>query len=241
MGESGSMLAHQANAAAVSGQLAEARGFFRQAIEAARRRDLKNAAAELTAESGRWEAFFGNTREACDQAQGALAFSRDWRVLARAAITLAKCGRVDEAQSLADEIADRYPTRTYIQSVSLPVIRAYIELAHGNAAEALRLVSAPGVRASRVSLWPGYIAGEAYLCQGAGREAQAEFQKVISHRGMEPLSPIYPLARLGFARALAASGEKEKGRKAYQDFFAAWRNASEDVPLFRLAHPGNRP
>jgi hypothetical protein len=35
--------------------------------------------------------------------------------------------------------------------------------------------------------------------------------------------------------ALAAAGEKEKGRKAYQDFFATWTNADQDLPLFRLA------
>jgi len=229
------MLARQANAAAVSGQLQEARVFFSQAVEAARRRDLKNAVAELTADSGRWEAFFGNSKEACEHAKDALAGSRDWRILFRTAMTLARCGRTDEAQALVDEMSGRYPTHTYIQNVSLPIIRAFIELARGNPAEAIRLLGASRDRAWRVSLWPAYIAGEAYLRMGAGTEARAELQKIIDHRGIDPFSPVYPLAKLGLARALAASGQKEKGRKAYQDFFTLWKSADEDMPLFRLA------
>jgi tetratricopeptide (TPR) repeat protein len=209
--------------------------FFSQAVEAARRRDLKNAVAELTADSGRWEAFFGNSKEACEHAKDALAGSRDWRILFRTAMTLARCGRTDEAQALVDEMSGRYPTHTYIQNVSLPIIRAFIELARGNPAEAIRLLGASRDRAWRVSLWPAYIAGEAYLRMGAGTEARAELQKIIDHRGIDPFSPVYPLAKLGLARALAASGQKEKGRKAYQDFFTLWKSADEDMPLFRLA------
>lgn len=229
------ILGLQANAAAVSGQLEKAREYFRQAIETARRHELMDAAAEFTAEAGRWEAFFGNTKEACDLAANALNGSRNWRVLLRAAMTLAKCGRPDEAQLLAEEMAGRFPTNTYMQNVSLPVVRAFIELTRSNPAEVLSLVEARRGNSSRVSLWPAYLAGEAYLRRGSGPEARVEFQDVLDHRGVEPLSPVIPLAKLGLARALAASGEKERGRKAYQDFFASWTNADQDAPLFRLA------
>jgi len=43
-----------------------------------------------------------------------------------------------------------------------------------------------------------------------------EFQKILEHRGWDPLSPMYPLAQLGLARAAALTGDTAKARKAYQ-------------------------
>jgi tetratricopeptide (TPR) repeat protein len=229
------MMGLQANAAAVSGQMERAREFFRQAIAIAQRHGLKNAATEWTADAARWEAFFGDQAEACALARKALEDSRDWRILIRAAVTFARCGLAEEAESLAAEISQRAPAATMIQNLSLPIVRASIELARGNAAEALRLVETPRTKLARVSLWPAYLAGEAYMLQRSGRDAYAEFQQVVDHRGVEPFSPVCPLGRLGQARALAIAGDKEKGRKAYQDFFALWKNADPDAPLFRLA------
>jgi len=227
------MLGQQANAAAVSGQMGQARDFFRQAIEAARRHGLKNAGAELTAQAGLWEAFLGNNREAYQQAEEALAANRGWRILVRAAIILARCGRVDEAEALAEEIGRQAATATLIQTVSLPVVRGFIELARDNPNQALQAVSPHSDKSPRLSPWPAYIAGEAYLRLGSTSEARAQFQKILDNKGFDVFSPSQPLARIGIARALPASGDK--GRKAYQDFFAFWINADQDIPLFRRA------
>jgi tetratricopeptide (TPR) repeat protein len=214
--------------------MGQARRFFRQAIEAARRHELKNAAAELTAEAGLWEGFFGNNREACRSAQEALAVNRGWRILVRAAITLSLCGRADEAEALAEEMGRQAATATLIQTVSLPIVRGFIELARGSPDRALEVVGPTGARSPRLSLWPAYIAGEAYLRLGSASEARAQFQKILNE-GFDVFSPSRPLAKIGIARAFPASGDKDKGRKAYQDFFAYWANADQDIPLFRRA------
>jgi hypothetical protein len=44
----------------------------------------------------------------------------------------------------------------------------------------------------------------------------------------EPLLPLYPLAQLGLARAT-------QSRKAYDDFFAAWKDADADLPVLLAA------
>jgi tetratricopeptide (TPR) repeat protein len=229
------MLAQQAGAAAVLGQMSAARGFYRQAFEAARRHELKSAAAELAAEAGRWEAFFGNNAEACNHVENALSANRGWRVLIRCAMILAKCGRIGEAQALLDEISQQKRLPTAIQTVSLPTARAFVELSGGNAEQALKMVEIRSNRLSRGNLWPTYVAGEAYLRLRSAAEARVEFQKILDHRGLDPLSPLQPLAKVGLARAIAASGDKEKGRKAYQDFFASWVNGDQDIPLLRRA------
>jgi hypothetical protein len=46
---------------------------------------------------------------------------------------------------------------------------------------------------------------------------------------------MVPLAKLGLGRALAAAGDKAKARTAYQDFFAIWNGADEDVPVLKAA------
>lgn len=82
---------------------------------------------------------------------------------------------------------------------------------------------------------PAYVRGLAYLRGRAGAEAMAEFQKIIAHRGVVAVSALYPLAHLGLARAAALFGDTAKSRKAYEDFFALWKDADPDIPVLQQA------
>ncbi len=73
------------------------------------------------------------------------------------------------------------------------------------------------------------------MLAGDTKQAVVEFQKILEHRGVDPVSPFYPLAHLRLARAYTAAGETEKSRQAYQDFLALWKDADPDIPLFREA------
>ena len=59
----------------------------------------------------------------------------------------------------------------------------------------------------------------------------AEFQKIIDHRGVVTTSALYPLSHLGLARTAAMMGNTSKSRKAYEDFFALWKDADRDLPV----------
>jgi ATP/maltotriose-dependent transcriptional regulator MalT len=85
------------------------------------------------------------------------------------------------------------------------------------------------------TLYPVYIRGEAYLLSHQGKEAAAEFQKIIDHRGMVLNSPIGALAHLGLARAYAMQGDTAKARAAYQDFLTLWKDADPDTPILMAA------
>ena len=63
--------------------------------------------------------------------------------------------------------------------------------------------------------------GDVYLAQDS----------ILDHRGEALLSPLYPLGHLGIARALALSRDTMKSRKAYEDFFALWKDADADLPI----------
>jgi eukaryotic-like serine/threonine-protein kinase len=45
----------------------------------------------------------------------------------------------------------------------------------------------------------------------------------------------YVLARLNLGRAYVLQGDNAKARTAYQDFFAAWKDADPDVPVLKTA------
>src|SRR5262249_38231243 len=80
-----------------------------------------------------------------------------------------------------------------------------------------------------------YFRAKAYLLARDGAKATAEFQKVLDHRGIDAVSPLYPLSQLGLARALVIQGDTAKAKMAYQDFFSFWKDADPDVPVLKQA------
>jgi tetratricopeptide (TPR) repeat protein len=85
------------------------------------------------------------------------------------------------------------------------------------------------------NLYPVYVRGEAYLAAHQGREAAAEFQKILDHRGIVLNEPIGALANLQLGRAYAMQGDTAKARTAYQDFLTLWKDADSDIPILRQA------
>jgi hypothetical protein len=57
----------------------------------------------------------------------------------------------------------------------------------------------------------------------------------VENPGIAVTSNRHALAILGLARAYAMSGEKDKSKKAYEDFFAIWTNADPDLPIWQEA------
>jgi hypothetical protein len=80
-------------------------------------------------------------------------------------------------------------------------------------------------------LWCTYVHGNILLKGKMANEAAADFKKIIDHRFVEPLSPAYPLAFLGLGRAAALGGDMATARTAYQNFFATWKDADQDLPV----------
>ena len=46
---------------------------------------------------------------------------------------------------------------------------------------------------------------------------------------------MYALVHLGLARASVMAGDAAKGRLAYQDFLALWKNADPNIPILQQA------
>jgi len=226
--------------AAKGGQLRRARAFSRSAVELATQRDLKDQAASNVAEGMLDEASCGLCKQVRQDAAMALSFSRFGFVtsdgviptLPGVALALALCGEGGEAQKPAEELAQRYPKATQVNMISLPVIRAALELQRGHADQAVQLLEVVTPYEGRAWLWPTYLRGQAYLRLNQSVAAAAEFQKILDHPGWAyPSSTFYALAPLGLARAAAMSGDVAGSRKAYEDFFTLWKDADADLPV----------
>ena len=161
----------------------------------------------------------------------ALSFEHNQVSLTRSSLALALCGEAGQAQSLVDELAKQYPQFTIVNGIWLPPIRAALELHHNNAAQALTELQAASRYEAAGEFWPQYVRGLANLKLGKGSEAAVEFQKIVAGRSLAPMSALYPLAHLGLARAATLQGDAAKARKAYEDFFALWKDADGDIPV----------
>ena len=76
-----------------------------------------------------------------------------------------------------------------------------------------------------------YVRGVAYHRAGDAAAAATEFQRIIDHRGVDPVSPLYPLAYVQQARAYVLLGDIVRARRDYEQFFDFWKDADPDVPI----------
>ncbi len=224
----------QTQTAEFAGQLAKANQLDDHEIAAAPRGN-NEITAQVLLQQARRNAAFGNCVPVSEIVGKALALSREQANLVSAANAFAACNQSGPAQSLVDELAKQYPVDTLVNTVSLPLVRAQLELNRGNAAQAIQLLEPARKYEVFGDFWPQYVRAQAYLKQGDGARATNEFRTIIDHRGWYPLSPLYPLSHVGLARAAALSGDAVKARKAYQDFFALWKDADTTIPLLVAA------
>lgn len=68
-----------------------------------------------------------------------------------------------------------------------------------------------------------------------GPNARSQFQSILDHQGVVPVSPLYSLASLQIARAAALSKDTAGATQAFDRFFAAWNDADAGHPLLTRA------
>ena len=240
------LLMVHASSAAYVGHLRAAEDLIRQAADSAQSYGRKESAAEEEASEALLEAEFGRPDQARQLANVALSTVKTAGVQTTAALALARAGDAAAAEAIANDLAQRFPSDTLLNSVHLPTIRAAAELARGNAAAAIQLLQAalPYDLCKSEHPAPGYtpyLRGLAYLHAGDGKAAEAEFRKLLDHRGLLANSPHRALASLGVARARALAGDSAGSRTAYQDFLALWKDADPGIPVLQQARAESAP
>jgi serine/threonine protein kinase/Tfp pilus assembly protein PilF len=243
---------------AFAGHLARARQLTKNSVTSAIRADNKENGAVWLENSAVREAAFGNLSDAeTAAAEGLKLVPKSPGVEAEAALAYAMAGDKTRAQPLAQDLNQRYPVHTQMQSLWLPAIQAQLALNKKKSVDALNaLQPASAVELGGLPflinvscLYHTYIRGEAYLAAGQGKEAAAEFQKIIDHSGIVWNCWTGALAHLGVARANAlqarifqgqgqspdADAARVRALAAYKDFLTLWKDADADIPILKQA------
>jgi serine/threonine protein kinase/predicted Zn-dependent protease len=235
------LLAMQSDTEAYFGRLAKARRSSQMARDSALHAGAKETAALWQLAGALHEVELGGPQRASQQALEAMSSGDGKNVQVLAALLLARSGNRKNAQALADDLGQRFPSDTIVNDYWLPSIRAALALDENNPAAAIDALQpavpyefgspAPGIGVA----YPAYLRGLAYLQAGQGKEAAAEFQKMLDHRGVVLNSTIGALAHLQIARARALYGDKDGARQAYKDFLNLWKDADADNPILLQA------
>jgi tetratricopeptide (TPR) repeat protein/predicted Ser/Thr protein kinase len=253
-GAEDNLLSIAADTEAYYGRNGKAVELSRRAIDSSKRNDQKESAAEWQLEAALRAAEFGNDAEAREQAKAALALASNHDSQILGALALARAGESVQAARMADDLAKKYPEDTLLNNYWLPSIRATIEIGANHADKAVEILQAalpyeqgsPNAGAAAgATFYPIYVRGEAYLKLRQGKEAAAEFQKILDHRTIVQNFITGALAHLGLARAYAleaasapaadANTARAKARAAYNDFLTLWKDADPGLPILKEA------
>jgi DNA-binding winged helix-turn-helix (wHTH) protein/tetratricopeptide (TPR) repeat protein len=228
--DASAMLGDWAASEATSGHIRKALDLYRRSRDEARARDLVESEAAAEASSALVEAVVGDRAQAREHAGASLRLSQESGPMVDAMLALAFVGDGDKAEQLASELSHRWPLDTLLIEDEIPTVRASIAIDRKNPNLAIDLLrsAAPYELRDFEAL---FARGLADLEARQGGEATGEFQKILDHQGVDPVSLFIPLARLGLGRARAVEGDSAGARSAYQSFFAAWKDADADLPV----------
>lgn len=236
---------HEALALSYAGQLRQSRAMSQRAEELAEQANQREEAALFEAGAALREAFFGNASVARERATAALGLSKNKDVRYGAAFSFALAGDNSRAEMLAKDLEKHFPEDISVRFSYIPSIRALLALNRREPTKAVELleVSVPyelGAPHSSMhgffgAMYPVYVRGLAYLAAHQGREAGAEFQKILDHPGIVVSDPIGVLARLQLGRSYLVSGDRTRAKSAYEDFLNLWKDADSEIPIFKQA------
>ena len=230
------MLYVRAEAAAAQGRMQEASRLFQQNVAQLQAAGQHEGAANTMAYKAVLDALIGKALEARRMAAASLRSGHGEIDLGLNALVFALVGDAGRAKSVAEEFNRSYPLATLNMEVFSPMIQTVMaESRRPRPAEVTDMMRAalPYEFGQLADLLPIYIRGQAYLTSNSGADAAKEFQKMLDHRGVDPLSPYLSLAYLGLARADNLMGKKKDSLKAYQHFLELWKNADNGIPILQ--------
>jgi tetratricopeptide (TPR) repeat protein len=223
------------------GKVQVGRADFAQAIASAQRLGYKELSGAFLAVQGWDEARLGYLDDTRKKITEALATPADQNTQKTVMALLAITGDAARSQKSAEDLAHRYPSDTLVNNVYLPLAQALIDLQHNQPAKAVAHLQvavpyefgASGNAGAHLDV--NFVLAEAFLQLKDGAKGAAEYQKILAHRGIDPLDLSYNLSHLGLGRAYALQGDTAQAKAAYQDFFGAWKDADPDVPVLKEA------
>jgi len=147
------------------------------------------------------------------------------------AFAKAEAGDAAAAEGLiaaSGSVGDRNTIRVYCD---VPRLRALLALSARKPSEAVHLLEPARIYQLRDFGIP-YLRARAKTEAGMLDAAAQDYRLILNNQGVDPISPLYSLSHLRLARVLAMQRKLNDARDEYRAFFAAWKDADTDLPLF---------
>jgi tetratricopeptide (TPR) repeat protein len=222
----------QAFAAAFAGKYRQAEQLFRSAYGIAEHENLAESADDILIDQASVEIASGMPLAARTTLNRVRKEDTDNPEFA---LLNAQLGDISFAQRLLAQYSATDHPGTLTKYVYAPRLRAEIALQQKRPLDAIAALE-PAVP---YELAGGLIAfaqrGEAYRRAGQVQNSEAEYKNILAHRGLNPLSPLFPLAHLWLGRAEAHAGDVQGSRSEYEKLFAIWQDADKDLPVLLAA------
>jgi tetratricopeptide (TPR) repeat protein len=222
----------QAFAAAAGGRYREAEQLFRRAHGIAEHENLFESADDILIDQASVEIASGMpaaARATLGHVKQEDTDNPDFALLE------AQLGDISFAEHFLEQNSTTEHPGTLVRYAYAPRLRAEIALQQNKPLDAIAALEP----AAPYELAGGLIAyaqrGEAYQRAGQDQNAAIEYTNILAHRGLNPLSPMLPLAHLWLGRAEAHAGNIQGSRTEYEKLFALWKDADKDFPLLLTA------
>jgi eukaryotic-like serine/threonine-protein kinase len=230
------ILFYQALGQCALGKIKDARASYAHAVSVAQVQDRKEYAANILGSEASCDAETGFAQESRQQINASLTLSENVNTRTVASYVFARIDDAAQSEKFAEGLAKEFQYATLLNQVQLPEARGLIALERNQPEQAVSVLeSAKPYEGGSVGLGATFVRGEAFLRLHDGAKAAAEYQKILDRRGLDPGGLYSSLAHLGLGRAYVLQGDSGKAKIAYQDFFAAWKDADADVPVLKTA------
>jgi hypothetical protein len=153
-------------------------------------------------------------------------------------VVLAMFGTPEEVAEIGQKMDRAYPQSEYNIGMFWPQANGLLARRRGATAEEILKTMAPArpyELGQEAVLLPVYIRGAVLTEVGDGARAVQEFQRLLDHRGVDPTSPLVPLAHLGLARAHYLAHQTSESCNEYREFLHEWDHADPSVPILQAA------
>jgi tetratricopeptide (TPR) repeat protein len=225
-------LDNAAFAAATMGQLEQADRLFQQAQDASVGHHMEDVAVDINADKAEAERLLGQPDAARRHAEQVPTDLDE--VSFEAALNAAYAGDTAYTRRVLDGLNKQALTATLIRKVRIPLLNAAIALEEHKPAEAVSIVQPAKVYELR-DYYVDSLLGQAFLDLHQPDQAVAAYNEVLNHPGIDPVSPSYPLAHLGLARAYRQQRRFAESRAEYERLFALWNHGESSTTVLQAA------
>ncbi|HEY2468278.1 MAG TPA: winged helix-turn-helix domain-containing protein [Terracidiphilus sp.] len=183
-------------------------------------------------------ALIGEKEEALRLARESVSADAGELGYAQPMVVLAMFGSPQEVADIGLKMDRAYPLSEYNIGIFWPQANGFLARRRGETAEQILKTMAPAVSyelGQEAVLLPVYIRGTTLAEAGDGAKAAQEFQRLLDHRGVDPTSPLVPLAHLGLARAHYLAHQARESCIEYREFLREWDHADPSVPILQAA------